>query len=103
MPLTLEQYASYLENRDFRGPAPPGEKFPEVAAERIWENILKKLLQKDYKFDTGFFGSLNEYTRKIAYFFHASLQGTSAYPGAVEALQLVQTHGLEQGLLADGQ
>jgi FMN phosphatase YigB (HAD superfamily) len=81
----------------------PGEKFPEVGSDRIWEAILKKLLQKDYKFDAGFFGSLNELSKKVAYFFHASLQGTACYPGAAEALKHVQAAGLEQGLLGEGQ
>lgn len=79
------------------------ERHPEIQAERIWETIIKKLFQKDYKFDAGFFGSLNEYSRKIAYFFHASLQGTTCYPGAAEALRAVADKGIAQGLLADGQ
>jgi len=79
------------------------EKHPEVGAERVWEAILKKLLQKDYRFDAGFFGSLNEFSRKVAYFFHASLQGTACYPGAAEALRHVADQGLSQGLLGDGQ
>jgi hypothetical protein len=83
---------------------PPGtERHPEVAADRLWEAILKRLLQKDYKFDAGFFGSLNEFSRKVAYFFHASLQGTACYPGAAQALGHVAGLGLSQGLLADGQ
>jgi hypothetical protein len=80
-----------------------GERHPEAAAERVWESILKKLLQKEYKFDAGFFGALNEYSRKVAYFFHASLQGTAAQPGAAAALRRVKDAGLLQGLLADGQ
>src|SRR5204863_2496369 len=28
-----------------------GERHPELPAERVWEAILKRLLQKDYKFD----------------------------------------------------
>src|SRR5262249_39577345 len=80
-----------------------GEKYPEVAADRVWEAILKKLLQKDYRFDTSFYGALNEYSRKIAYFFHASLQGTACYPGAAVALRHVHDSGLPQGLLGDGQ
>lgn len=83
--------------------APPGERHPEAAAERVWEAILKRLMQKDYKFDAGFFGSLNEYSRKIAYFFHASLQGTACYEGAAAALRHVHDAGLSQGLLGDGQ
>ncbi|HBI41808.1 MAG TPA: HAD family hydrolase [Planctomycetales bacterium] len=80
-----------------------GERHPEVAVEHLWEAILKRLLQKDYKFDAGFFGSLNEYSRKVAYFFHASLQGTACYSGAADALRHVAAAGLTQGLLADGQ
>ncbi len=80
-----------------------GEKYPEVPADRLWEAILKKLFQKDYTFDASFYGALNEYSRKVAYFFHASLQGTDCYPGAAEALRAVRGAGLEQGLLGDGQ
>jgi FMN phosphatase YigB (HAD superfamily) len=80
-----------------------GEKHGEVAAERVWEAIVKKLLQKEYKFDAGFYGALNEFSRKLAYFFHASLQGTACYPGAAAALRAVSAAGLLQGLLADGQ
>jgi hypothetical protein len=80
-----------------------GEKFPELVADRIWEAIIKKLFQKDYKFDAGFFGSLNEYSRKIAYFFHASLQGTACYPAAAGALREVADRGLVQGMIADAQ
>jgi hypothetical protein len=80
-----------------------GEKYPEVAADRLWENIIKKLFQKDYQFDARFYGSLNEYSRKVAYFFHASLQGTACYPEAAVALRHVAGRGLAQGLHADGQ
>jgi FMN phosphatase YigB (HAD superfamily) len=80
-----------------------GEKHPEVGSDRVWEAIIKKLLQKDYKFDTAFYGSLNEFSRKVAWFFHASLQGSACYPGAAEALNHVHAAGLVQGLLADGQ
>jgi hypothetical protein len=80
-----------------------GEKYPEIYSERVWEAIVKKLLQKEYKFDAGYFGSLNEYCRKIAYFFHASLQGTACYEGAATALEHVHASGLKQGLMADTQ
>lgn len=79
------------------------EKHPEVQVERIWDDIVKKLFQKEYTFDTGLYGSANEYTRKIAYFYHASIQGTGPYPYAVDALKLTADQGLVQGLLTDGQ
>jgi len=81
----------------------PGEKYPEIGAERIWEAILKKLFAKDYQFDAGFYGSLNEFSRKVAYFFHASLQGSACYAGAAAALAGLHSAGVAQGLLADGQ
>ncbi len=89
----LEQRAICLE----------GERYPEIGAERLWEAILKKLLQKDYKFDAIFYGGLAEYSRKIAYFFHASLQGTACYAGAADALAWCREQGLVQGLLGQGQ
>jgi FMN phosphatase YigB (HAD superfamily) len=80
-----------------------GERYPEVLSEKVWESLIKKLLQKDYRFDAGFFGALNEFSQKVAYFFHASLQGTTCYDGAASALRKIKNAGLEQGLLADGQ
>jgi FMN phosphatase YigB (HAD superfamily) len=80
-----------------------GEKFPEVQSERVWDDIVKKLQQKEYKFDAATYGSLDDFTKKIAYFYHASIQGTGAYPGAADALKLLPDRGVVQGLLADGQ
>jgi hypothetical protein len=79
------------------------EKHLEIASDRLWECFIKKLLQKDYNFDAGFYGSLNEYSRKVAYFFHANLQGSACYAGAARALRQVADAGLVQGMLADGQ
>jgi FMN phosphatase YigB (HAD superfamily) len=100
------EYMSQLYNKaltELRMVPSPGEKYPEILAERIWENILKKLLQKDYKFDAGFFGSLNEYSRKIAFFFHACLQGTACYEGAAATLAALKDRGIALGLVADAQ
>ncbi len=80
-----------------------GEKFPEVQTERIWDDIVKKLQQKKYKFDAATYGSLDDYTKKIAYFYHASIQGSGPYPGAADAMKLAADRGVVQGLLADGQ
>lgn len=82
---------------------PSGEKFPEVPSEKVWDDIVRKLQQKDYKIDAATYGGLDDFTKKIAYFYHASIQGTGAYPGAADALRHVADSGLAQGLLADGQ
>jgi FMN phosphatase YigB (HAD superfamily) len=79
------------------------ERNPEILAERVWEAILKKLQQKDYKYDPVFYGPIGEYCRKIAYFFHASLQGTACYEGAAQALEHVHQAGIKQTLIADAQ
>ncbi len=89
-----------LEHRSVPG---GGERYPEIGSDRLWEAIVKKLLQKDYRFDAGFYGSLNEFSRKVAYFFHASLQGTACHAGAAAALKHVAKARLCQGLLGDGQ
>lgn len=47
-----EMYAKVLY--DLRSAPSPGEKHPEIQAEKIWEAIIKKLLQKEYQFDAGF-------------------------------------------------
>ncbi len=88
---------------DLRDLGNPGEKYPEVPSDKLWENLIKKLFQKDYSFDTHFYGALNEYSAKVAYFFHASLQGVTAYPGAAQTLAALDQAGIAQGLLADGQ
>jgi len=80
-----------------------GERYPEVVAERVWEDIIKKLQQKEYVFDASLYGSLNELAKKVAYFYHASIQGTGCYAGAAAAIQSVTSAGCRQGLLADGQ
>ncbi|MBA4187986.1 MAG: HAD family hydrolase [Planctomycetaceae bacterium] len=80
-----------------------GEKHPEVQVERVWDDIVKKLLQKDYSFDASTYGTMADYVKKIAYFYHASIQGTGAYPTAADALKLLADRGVTQGLLADGQ
>jgi hypothetical protein len=100
------EYLRELYNRELNllRLAPGGsERFPEILVERIWENLIKKLFQKEYKFDAGFYGSLNEYSKKVAYFFHASMQGIAAYSKAATTIQRLSEKGVTQGLLADGQ
>lgn len=75
----------------------------EVKAELIWDDIVKKLMTKEYSYDAGQYGPPSEYVKKIAYFYHASIQGSGCYPGAAEALRTVADGGRKQGLLADGQ
>ncbi len=81
-----------------------GEKHPEIEADRLWEELVKrKLLPNGYQFDAGFYGSLNEFSRKVAYFFHSSMQGLTCYPGAADAVAAVAAMGLSQAVVGNGQ
>jgi FMN phosphatase YigB (HAD superfamily) len=60
-------------------------------------------MKNEYTFDTEFYGSMNQFSEKISYFFHSSLQGTGPQAGALAALQSLKQKGLRLGLLADGQ
>lgn len=94
-------YAKALEEQ--RLAPSPGEKNPEILAELVWEGIIKKLLQKEYQFDVSFYGSLNEFSRKVAYFFHASLQGVTCQEGASAAMKHLADVDRKQGLVDNGQ
>ena len=84
-------------------PAVPGEHFPEILSDRLWDGVIKRLMQKDYHFDTAFYGALNQFAQKIAYFYHSSLQSTTCYHNADVALVGLSSSGMTQGLLADAQ
>jgi FMN phosphatase YigB (HAD superfamily) len=96
-----EQYRKALTVLKMAGSG--GERYPEVQAERVWDDIVKKLQQKDYSYDAGVYGPPDELVKKVAYFYHASIQGTGPYPGAADALRMTAERGIGQGLLTDGQ
>lgn len=103
------QPADYLHHMyssivaDQRNTAGVANKNPETLSDKVWETIIKRLLQKNYKFDAGFFGALNEFSCKVAYFFHTSLQGVRLFPNADQALRYLHTRKIAQGLIADCQ
>src|SRR5262249_20212646 len=86
-----------------RGVTTGGEEHPQVSAGRVWETIIKKPIQKEYKFDTEFSRALNEFSRKVAYFFHARLPGTASYAVTAQVLRAVAGPCLAQVCRADGQ
>jgi len=75
----------------------------EVDAAKLWRRVLGKMELDKYTYDAALYGDLDQLCEKLAYFFHASLQGTEVTSGALETLKLVDASGLRQGLLADGQ
>ncbi len=77
--------------------------FPEIDSALLWKKVIGKLEQKEYTYDQGKYGDVEDFAAKIAYFFHASLQGAAAAEGSRDTLAHLTTAGIRQGLLADGQ
>ena len=97
-----QQYGRFLVERRMVGTRQKGD-VPEVNLAEIWRKLVAQLEQKEYEYDRGFYGDEDELSIRIAYFFHASLQGVEAAPNALDALTSVSDAGLTQALLADAQ
>ena len=76
---------------------------PEINSAQIWLNLVSLLARKDYSYDQSIYGDLKEFAEKIAYFFHASLQGTNAAPNALTTLSSIADAGFRQSALANAQ
>lgn len=98
----IGQYLNATERQKLAGVERRGD-FPEVDLVDVWQSIIERLFDKDYQYDQGIYGGLREFSEKVAFFFHSSLQGTEPRKGAVQAMRDVSESGLVQGLLADGQ
>lgn len=75
----------------------------EVDAAKLWRRVLSKLELDKFEYDESLYGDLDQLAEKIAYFFHASLQGTEPSAGLLATLQTIAEAGFVQGALADGQ
>ncbi|MCA9063541.1 MAG: HAD family hydrolase [Planctomycetaceae bacterium] len=98
----IGQYTNLVERLGMVASERKGD-FTDVDLTDVWQAIIEKLFEKEYQFDESEFGSLHDYSQKVAYFFHSSLQGLEARPGAVAAMTDIAAMGLFQGLLADSQ
>lgn len=95
------RYEHALEPQEMARSA-PGE-FPEVNSTAVWKTIIRELEKKEYHYKTSFYGDIDAFAEKVAYFFHASLQGIAAEQHALKVTKAVAKAGLKQGLLADAQ
>jgi FMN phosphatase YigB (HAD superfamily) len=98
----LRQYAKVCEDLGMAGNIRKGDA-PEIDSAVVWRRLVDQLLEKEYTYDVATYGDLDEFCVKIAYFFHASLQGIEAAPHALAAIEAVRAAGCVQGLLADAQ
>ncbi|MDA0832557.1 MAG: HAD hydrolase-like protein [Planctomycetota bacterium] len=98
----LPKYRELIDAAKMRATNKKGD-VPEIDSVQIWEKLISRLEQKEYQYDVSFYGDREELAEKVAYFFHASLQGVDVYPGGLETMQAIIAAGFRQGLLADVQ
>lgn len=98
----LQQYTKLLEERQMSGTKRKGDT-PAIDSSKIWLKILERLEKNEYVYDSVTLGDLEALSVKVAYFFHASMQGVAASPHACEILTTIILSGRHVGLLGDGQ
>ncbi len=98
----LPKYLNALEDGRLRASSRKGD-VPEIDSAGIWLRLLEMLGKKEYQYDESLYGDLPELAEKIAFFFHSSLQGTEATPGALATIIAIREGGLRQAILSDAQ
>lgn len=68
----------------------PSQKDAEIFIEKVWEKILGRLFQKDYVYKVAFYGDLQEYCKKIAFYYLQASQGVSTYPNLLSTLRALK-------------
>lgn len=98
----LQQYKRVLDGERVKPSKRRGD-LREVDSIMIWGKLIDRLIRNEYEYDVDTYGQLGDFAEKVAYFFHANLQGVAATDHAVETLRQVAAGGMRQGLLDDGQ
>jgi FMN phosphatase YigB (HAD superfamily) len=80
-----------------------GEHHPETLHEKVWEGVIRKLMQNEYVIDAAKYGTLEEMAIKVAYFYSRCLQGVAAQADAADTVDWIRQSNLWQGIIADGQ
>lgn len=98
----LQQYKRIVESDVLKASSRRGE-MREIDSAAVWSKLIDRLIRNEYQYDVGFYGELEDFAEKVAYFFHANLQGVAATEHIVEVLRQAAAAGLRQGILDDGQ
>lgn len=96
------RYARALDEQRLATTQAPGE-LPEVDTALLWMKLIRQLRQKEFSYDVAFYGDLEEFAGKVAYFFHSCLQGLEAEDGALELLRALPLLGKRVGVIANAQ
>ncbi len=98
----LQQYRGVVEDHRMAGTRRKGDT-PEIDSASVWAKLIDRLMRNEYEWDRGIYGGVEELSAKVAYFFHAMLQGTVAFEGVAQTLMRLSQGGMRQGLLDDMQ
>lgn len=98
----LSQYRTLLEDQQLSSKVAKGEK-PEINSAEIWKLLIERLQKNEYTFDESFYGNLDDFSLKVAYFFQSSLQGLAPMPEALQTLAQLSQGGKKLALFADAQ
>ncbi len=98
----LRQYKIIVEEMEMMGTGTIGS-LPAIDSAKVWRKLIAQLEQKKYSYDVNFYGDFDEFSEKVAYFFHRALQGVDVIPSALEVMQSIGQSELLQGLLSNAQ
>jgi FMN phosphatase YigB (HAD superfamily) len=98
----FQQYKGLVETNQLAASPRAGES-TELDSAHIWSVLIERLGKKEFSWDEGVLGEIDRFSEKVAFYFHAALQGTAAGVNALSALRHVRKAGLAQGLVGDGQ
>lgn len=96
------KYLNGLEEQQMASSGRKGD-VTEVNSATLWRKLIGMLDKKDYQYDQSFYGDLDEFAAKVAYYFHSCLQGIEAAPGGLATLSSLSAAGVRVALLTDGQ
>jgi FMN phosphatase YigB (HAD superfamily) len=98
----LQQYKRVVDGELLKASSRRGE-IREIDSTVVWAKLIDRLIRNEYQYDVGFYGELGDFAEKVAYFFHANLQGVSATEHIVDMLRQISSGGMRQGVIDDGQ
>lgn len=98
----LQQYNGLVEDQRIVATQKKGDT-PEIDSAVVWAKLIERLQRNEYSWDESFYGDLAGFAVKVAYFFHAMMQGTEPFEGCVETLARLAGSGIRQGLVDDAQ